>query len=642
MDLPEFVVKEYEVESHAPKLDVSGVRPLDARASLRCPVRIQHDIDPPENVTPEPASELVEQLMRAGREFEAARLAELVGDGAVVLTDDLAASTIAAMESEVPVIAGGAFPIDAAGRRSGRPDILVRSLDRTASSGRPAYWPVEVKQHSVLADRGKRPAVASPPDRPFAEGAIPVEGKFETASASRKRDLFQLAHYWRMLQACGHAADESGGPVWAGVLGTDGLVVWADLAAPRFRSEGSVFRNEVESTLRCYDFEFSRQLDIAATAVARLVDLDVPLLAEPMQCSECAGCRWREACRPFLEADSGDSSVLPRVGSSQWRSFRDAGLRTVVDLAGLDRHRATLVNALPKSASLGALVAQASSLPSSTPVAQFVRGSSRVAALVDNGVATAGDLAEVEQTYIDLHGKPIGNLPNLIDLAWIAADGGNAPHRRRGVSDTSAPRADVEVDIDMECDFDGTTYLWGTLLTIRSGRRIGIRQGYRPFVSWELSPWSEFSIFNDVWAWLIRVQFAARDRDQTFRVYCWHESAEISKLRRGATLSGVPGVLAAVDMFVSNRDVWIDLKREFDRVAISARGSSLKTIARSAGFEWRDETPGGDQSMLWLGGATSGSTGSRQRLLEYNEDDLRAGVAIRDWLEANRLPSLPQ
>ncbi|MEQ1703217.1 MAG: ribonuclease H-like domain-containing protein, partial [Ilumatobacteraceae bacterium] len=296
-----------------------------------------------------------------------------------------------------------------------------------------------------------------------------------------------------------------------------------------------------------------------------------------------------------------------------------------------------------KTTPLEQLVAHAATLPEATPVASFVRGSARVAAFVDNGIATAADLASVEQVYVGLHGKPIGTLPNLVDLAWIATLGGNTPHRRRGIVDTGVPRADVEVDIDMECALDGRTYLWGTLLTVRSGRKIGVKQGYRAFVSWESpSAQSEASIFLEVWSWLIKVKFAALDRGQTFRVYCWHESAEISKLRRGAKLVGVPGVLAAINSFVADAELWVDLRREFDRVALSPVGTSLKTIAQFADFRWRDEAPGGDQSMVWFNAAANGAAGSQQRLLDYNEDDLRAGLAIREWLGRNVMRSLPE
>jgi predicted RecB family nuclease len=62
----------------------------------------------------------------------------------------------------------------------------------------------------------------------------------------------------------------------------------------------------------------------------------------------------------------------------------------------------------------------------------------------------------------------------------------------------------------------------------------------------------------------------------------------------------------------------------------------LKQLAASAGFEWRDENPSGEASMLWYEVATRGddieALVSRQRILDYNEDDCRATKSLRDWL----------
>jgi len=65
-------------------------------------------------------------------------------------------------------------------------------------------------------------------------------------------------------------------------------------------------------------------------------------------------------------------------------------------------------------------------------------------------------------------------------------------------------------------------------------------------------------------------------------------------------------------------------------------GRGLKTIAQWIGFEWRDEDPGGAQSMAWwkeyLDNPVA-KTALRNRVIAYNEDDLRATFVVRDWLE---------
>lgn len=64
-----------------------------------------------------------------------------------------------------------------------------------------------------------------------------------------------------------------------------------------------------------------------------------------------------------------------------------------------------------------------------------------------------------------------------------------------------------------------------------------------------------------------------------------------------------------------------------------------------AGFQWRDEDPGGDQSTVWYERAVSHPDQgvreeNRARLLAYNEDDVKATAAIREWLTRISFPGL--
>jgi predicted RecB family nuclease len=81
---------------------------------------------------------------------------------------------------------------------------------------------------------------------------------------------------------------------------------------------------------------------------------------------------------------------------------------------------------------------------------------------------------------------------------------------------------------------------------------------------------------------------------------------------------------------------WIDL-HDLAKVQIQTEGPlGLKQLAAAAGFQWRDVNPSGEASMLWYEVATRGehdeAAASRQRLLDYNEDDCRATKSLRDWL----------
>ena len=70
------------------------------------------------------------------------------------------------------------------------------------------------------------------------------------------------------------------------------------------------------------------------------------------------------------------------------------------------------------------------------------------------------------------------------------------------------------------------------------------------------------------------------------------------------------------------------------RASVDSRwGHGLKIVAvYGAGFEWRDDDPGGLQSQLWYQQALSRDATARDRILAYNADDVSATEALRAWL----------
>ena len=98
--------------------------------------------------------------------------------------------------------------------------------------------------------------------------------------------------------------------------------------------------------------------------------------------------------------------------------------------------------------------------------------------------------------------------------------------------------------------------------------------------------------------------------------------------RHGLSLQSAPTVDDWFDRYAC--DLWSWIKRRF----VSPNGYSLKVIAPLCGFDWRDDDPGGAQSELWYVDALAGDDVQRARLLEYNEDDVAAQAAIREWVRA--------
>ncbi|MEO6880987.1 MAG: TM0106 family RecB-like putative nuclease [Mycobacteriaceae bacterium] len=226
----------------------------------------------------------------------------------------------------------------------------------------------------------------------------------------------------------------------------------------------------------------------------------------------------------------------------------------------------------------------------------------------------------------------------VLARAWLAG----VPLVRRG--QVHLRRADVEVDVDMESHLEDGAYLWGTLLT-----EGGHSAGYRPFVTWEPLPCAdEARSFAEFWAWLRAVQADATARGRSFAAYCYSEAAEnrwmLGSAQRFAGVAGIP-TLAEVQAFLDSDD-WVDVYATVARDFLCPNGKGLKKIAPVAGFGWRDADAGGEASMGWYRRAV-GLDGpvepdQRQRLLDYNADDVMATKVLREWMTSAAVLDVPE
>ena len=609
------------------RFDASAVPLQGGYVAKQCPVRAQNDVLVP--AEPIPAPPELQRRFDRGREFEASVLSEIVGhhpDACVATGDNsqaLEASTWEAIDKRALVIIGGRLPADQAGRRVGKPDLLIR-----ANGG--GYLPVDVKHHMTLEGVVRRNGV---PARCSSLDALTLENaEVDERLAARKRepDLLQLAHYQRMLEASGLAAPEGR---WAGIIGVERCVTWYDLDAPIWRTPSSTGRQKLRTTMEIYDFEFDFRLDVMAVAEAHLGDSSVDLLVVPVRIGECDECPWWDYCRLQLEAGAGDVSLLPRIGWREWRIHRDHGVRDRAALAALDVRTARLVAA---GVNVGEMQSLIEDLPPDTPIADLgvvVRAKSQLARLADEGVATFGDLANLCRATASYSGAGLASLPEQIDVAR-AALGPEPIYRRRDCKEIVVPRADVEVDVDMENVEEGV-YLWGALVTRSDGGPPASE--HHAFVTWEpLTPEVEAENSLRFWEWLQGLRSNAADEGRSFRAYCYNAAAENTYLKR---LALAAGKLDEVFGFMQS-DEWVDLLRVVDGQLITGGSCGLKSIAPLAGFHWDVDDPGGGLSMLQYDSAVGApDEGDRQTarewLLTYNRGDVEATLAIRHWLDVD-------
>ncbi|BCJ39670.1 recombinase RecB [Actinoplanes ianthinogenes] len=533
---------------------------LGGYAAKSCPRAVHNRYDrtvprPGTTVAPE-----LQQLFDTGTAFEDELLgawAALGLPGYVDLRDldgDKRAhigATIGAMRARATVIVGGRLPDDEPGHRTGKPDLLVRA----AGGG---YHPADIKAHQVLT-KGTD-ALVSTLDAPALAAAA---RRADARAKAHEDDLLQLAHYWRMLQACGHQADAP----WAAVIGTDGPhLVWYDLSLPRFltfsRSRGKAER----SALDRYDHEHAFRVRVAEVAARREgLPTDPEPLVVPIGHAECETCPWAPVCVEQLPPTDLSRELRGTLSVREYLALRDTGVRTVESLA--DSEPAALL-AGPYGSEVHHLRQHRHRLRKATVAAQLAR---------DGLVLRIKD----------------GPLPPV-------------------------PRADVEIDIDAEWGVDDRVYLWGLLITSDGVSRY--ESFFDPVLPDEAYP-------------------ARRCLDRLDALAAAAEAAGRSLLvfhytppERTRALTFPPPPRGA-----AHPDRWVDVYPLVRATVESRAGLGLKTVAvHGAGFRWRDEDPGGLQSQEWHRRAREGDRAAAQRILQYNEDDVRATLTVRNWLTTVR------
>ena len=602
---------------------------LGAYVSRRCPVAAQLQLDTSLQVAESEPTEADRARATAGISFEALifdKITSLHGAAVAVVPNgdrsEMQAATASAMASSASIVLGGWLPDDLVARRAGRPDLLLRD-----SGG---WLPIDVKHHKVVGDAELGAERCSTLSNPSPSEAFRASGVRPLTNALG--DVLQLAHYWRLLKAAGLAARIPTG----GIISRDQSLWWFDLTERRW-TRGSL------SGLEIYDREFRLRTEVIARQIRRNSDPTVPRMVIPLRKAECKSCGWKKVCDSEME-DADSVSLL--AGLSWPNALRLIGrsIGTRTSLAKLDWDTAWVMHgdsAAATKVDLADVILMADLKNRTTSLRQLLGAKRRIrlARLEQIGLLTVGDLDRVDRSTANLSGLKVGYLPGLIDQARAAIAG--EPFLSRGVTELLVPRADVEVDVDME-NCEGGVYLWGALVN-ESGPDDSVPT-YEAFVDWRpLTPEREAELFGRFFAWLLDLRDKTIASGRTFSAYCY-SSAENVQMRR---IAGGPASHPARDdaeLFIQGPQ-WVDLYQVIRAQLVTGGAFGLKQIAPFAGFHWRDESPGGDESMIWYQRAVHDPSldereASQTRLLAYNEDDVRATAAIREWLSVTPFPSI--
>lgn len=559
---------------------------LDAYAARSCPVKTFNNFDPTATQPPTPLDESLPEQFQGGREHRT-RVLDAIAEKCPQAVDlrgleeadaswqEREQACLNALADGAPVVIGGVLPVDLAGHRTGRADLLVRGGD-TAVGG-PGYWPVKVKSYLIREKQVKAEHLRFSTVDDIGT-LLPLPGlRYRTR---RELALLEVAHVWRLLETAGFASATP----WGGVIGTDEtehtlsspVITWVDLGHRFIRtfSRTAATGYKLRSALERYDHEHGFRVHVAQEALKRTGDDDPEPPVRPIRIRECESCAWWEVCRPRMD----DDDISLRLSKTpldvrELQTLVSLGITTVTELAEAD-----LDSILPEYLPLTAHRDRSE---------QRLRQAVRRARMVARGVY-------LERVTED----PIG-----------------------------VPRTTVEVDLDIETTEGDITYLWGVLVTDRAAQQ----QEFRHFSAFEdLTPETEIDLAARFSRWLLQMV----DEHPDLLVFHYSDY-ETVHLRRLAERSRHPDLLAVLELIPTHFvDLFLFVRDNF----VGVEGLGLKTVAQQGpDFRWRDDEPGGLASQTWFATAVTDPdpeerTGARTRVLEYNEDDVRATWAVREWL----------
>lgn len=548
------------------------VRPLRGDEILACVHRVALSRGAPFDVTPATPSVESERRRRDAGEHRRATLAAMRALHPGAPTPSSVAETNDLLAEGTPLVLSPRLELDRTGVRAAVAHALVRVGRRDATF---TYAPVMVKNCEVVEVAPTRRTLEGSLARIAPGDAHFSEGVGVRSTAPVVRGGILLAHAIRVLESMGVADPAARGAL----VDRNRQVWWMDLRGgdyPRFN-------------LAAYDGHYRQRLAVlSAHEQWRLTSGEFP--TAPYWHRDCPECPYVGPCEEFLEARD-DVSLTRFTSFDQQLVLHEHGVATRAQLARLDPVRARRARVRVVS-----------------PVAELTR-----------------------EEHL---GRSIDKLDDLIYRARV--------HERGTVLRTlepekmGCPRADVEVDVDME-SYDDVTYLWGANVTLNA-ELAGVANGYHAFVNWDgLDGEGEARLFATFWTWFDALRHTCDAAGLTFRAYCFWAQAEDGAMNR-AVDAALPGAVTREDLeeFRDPRAArWIDL-HELAKRQIQTEGPlGLKVLAQAAGFTWRDANPSGEASMLWYEVAVADgpdASASRTRILEYNEDDCRATRALRDWL----------
>ncbi len=237
------------------------------------------------------------------------------------------------------------------------------------------------------------------------------------------------------------------------------------------------------------------------------------------------------------------------------------------------------------------------------------------------------DLPKAATAKSPVPGIGMDRLRRFQDRARLLLTPGARPYARKPLGLARAAR-ELHFDIEADPSRDTLIYLHGIL-----DRRIGPAGKTEEFVHFFADgPTGERDAFAAT------MDFLTADQSAMIYYYSKYERTSFRLLQR--RYPDVCSPEAIEHLFDPDRAIDLLFDVIMPHTEWPTNNVSIKTLARYVGFDWRDTDASGASSIAWFDDyVRTGDPAIRERILLYNEDDVRASVALLDGLIA--LPVMP-
>ena len=244
-------------------------------------------------------------------------------------------------------------------------------------------------------------------------------------------------------------------------------------------------------------------------------------------------------------------------------------------------------------------------------------GSGRIDDLLDQDVDSILERKKLDRSFIKGVGESL--LTKMVTRGRLLKTGGSPVFYEK----IDLPEVATELFFDIETDpTQDFVYLHGFWLRSRD------RQEFIHFTATEISPEKEC----EFWKRSLDFMRSFDADDVAIYYYGNFERTTYRQLQRR-----YPYVISAEDLeelfarpsMINLYDDYIKSKSDWP---LGSYG--IKSIAQYLGFKWRDETPSGALSIQWFNEyLTTKNEALLNRVLEYNEDDCKATMVVKDYLK---------